>query len=360
MLQIIDADGNVVFQVNPDGTSFHAGRETFADGITVRGETTIGPRQPVDPGGSPDDTLQRWSLGVAGANAPPDFFGPGSDPYYNIPIEVLGLSIHSVGPVLLTREDIDPGFLDTITGFDTSFGLMVEAPAYFHSDVFVQGGLFAEMKHFQIDHPLYPETHYLRHASVESAEMLTLYTGNAVVAADGTVWVELPGWFEALNTDFRYQLTGIGAAAPLYIAEEIRDNRFRIAGGEPGMTVSWQVTAVRHDDYARAHPLVVEAPRTGAAVPVRQRRGGESKSVPAVVPARLTPGDRSGVSAETAALEQRLRDREAEVSHLRRQLADLRALETDHRQLEDRLARLERLIAGEQATAMLASEGSRP
>jgi hypothetical protein len=70
--------------------------------------------------------------------------------------------------------------------------------------------------------------------------------------------VALPDWFEALNQDFRYQLTPIGGWAPLYVAQEIRDNRFQIAGGEPGMKVSWLVTGIRHDAWANAHRIPVE------------------------------------------------------------------------------------------------------
>jgi hypothetical protein len=74
--------------------------------------------------------------------------------------------------------------------------------------------------------------------------------------------VALPDWFEALNRDFRYQLTPIGAAMPgLYIAQEVRDNAFRIAGGAPGMKVSWQVTGIRQDAYANAHRIPVEEPK---------------------------------------------------------------------------------------------------
>jgi hypothetical protein len=60
--------------------------------------------------------------------------------------------------------------------------------------------------------------------------------------------VVLPEWFEALNSDFRYQLTAIGAAGPnLHIAQEVSGNRFKVAGGKPGMKVSWQVTGTRRD-----------------------------------------------------------------------------------------------------------------
>jgi hypothetical protein len=118
--------------------------------------------------------------------------------------------------------------------------------------------LFGAAKLFRIDHPLEPATKYLSHASVESNEMTNLYSGNVVLNSDGGAWVELPGWFEALNGDFQYQLTCVGQFASVYVAQEIKDSRFRIAGGRPGLKVSWQVTAVRKDAYAKAHPLHVE------------------------------------------------------------------------------------------------------
>jgi hypothetical protein len=114
-----------------------------------------------------------------------------------------------------------------------------------------------------VDHPLDPSGKYLTHASIESSEMLNLYTGNAVLGADGSATVALPDWFTSLNEDFRYQLTPIGGFAQLYIAEEITGNQFRIAGGRDGMKVSWQVTGVRRDAYAKAHPLVVESNKLG-------------------------------------------------------------------------------------------------
>jgi hypothetical protein len=79
-----------------------------------------------------------------------------------------------------------------------------------------------------------------------------------VLDADGRAEVELPDWFQALNRDFRYQLTCIGGFAPVYVAEKIVNNRFRINGGTPGLEVSWQVTGVRHDRWANTHRIVVE------------------------------------------------------------------------------------------------------
>jgi len=84
------------------------------------------------------------------------------------------------------------------------------------------------------------------------------------LGGEGTAWVTLPDYFEALNGDFRYQLTAVGAPGPnLYIAQEIANNRFQIAGGTPGARVSWQVTGIRHDSYAKAHPIVPDVEKTG-------------------------------------------------------------------------------------------------
>ena len=116
----------------------------------------------------------------------------------------------------------------------------------------------AGTKSFRIDHPLDPENKYLYHSFVESSEMMNVYNGNVELGANGEAVVELPEWFEALNRDFRYQLTCIGGFAEVYIAEEIVGNRFKIAGGKPGLKVSWQVTGVRHDPWANVHRIEVE------------------------------------------------------------------------------------------------------
>jgi len=126
----------------------------------------------------------------------------------------------------------------------------------------VKGKITAGTKDFRIDHPIDPDNKYLYHASVESSEMTNIYSGNVKLDRKGEAVVELPGWFEALNGDFRYQLTCLGGFAPVYIAREIHNNRFKIAGGLPGIRVSWQVTGVRHDAWAQAHPLRVEEEKT--------------------------------------------------------------------------------------------------
>jgi hypothetical protein len=126
----------------------------------------------------------------------------------------------------------------------------------------VTGSITAGTKDFKIDHPLDPANKYLYHTSVESPDMMNIYNGNIVLDANGEAEIQLPNWFEALNQDFRYQLSCIGGFAPVYVAKEIENNSFRIAGGTQGLKVSWQVTGIRHDAYAEAHrsPIEVEKP----------------------------------------------------------------------------------------------------
>ena len=87
---------------------------------------------------------------------------------------------------------------------------------------------------------------------------MNVYYGNVVLDEHGEAWVTLPDWFETLNRDFRYQLTTVGGYAPVYIAEEVSANSFKIAGGIPGLKVSWQITGIRQDPYANAHRVQVE------------------------------------------------------------------------------------------------------
>jgi hypothetical protein len=89
--------------------------------------------------------------------------------------------------------------------------------------------------------------------------MKNIYDGVVILDDNGRAVVVLPDWFQALNSDYRYQLTPIGAAAPnLYVSQEVKDGRFGIAGGRPGQKVSWQVTGIRQDAWAKANRIPVE------------------------------------------------------------------------------------------------------
>ncbi|MGA7304554.1 MAG: hypothetical protein WBW88_06750 [Rhodothermales bacterium] len=131
--------------------------------------------------------------------------------------------------------------------------LTVEGDIYTFGDLDVSG-----TKNFRIDHPLDPANRYLYHFAMESDEVLNVYSGNVTTDEEGYASVTLPDWFEAINKDYRYQLTVVGTFAQAIIAEKIHNNRFVIETNEPSVEVSWQVTAMRSDSYMRAHPPVVE------------------------------------------------------------------------------------------------------
>ena len=111
---------------------------------------------------------------------------------------------------------------------------------------------------FRIDDPLDPRNKYLYHSFVESPDMMNVYNGNIVTDADGVAVVDLPDYFDALNRDFRYQLTVIGQFAQAIVSTKIAGNRFTIRTDKPNVEVSWQVTGIRKDPYAEAHRVQVE------------------------------------------------------------------------------------------------------
>lgn len=149
-----------------------------------------------------------------------------------------------------------------ILAVGTNIGILASGPraaGRFDGNVNINGTLTKTSGMFKIDHPLDPANRYLSHSFVESPDMMNIYNGVAALDRKGEAWVSLPDWFEALNREFRYQLTAIGAPAPnLYIAREVSGNRFKIAGGKSGGKVSWQVTGIRQDAYANAHRVQVE------------------------------------------------------------------------------------------------------
>ncbi|NUL83389.1 MAG: hypothetical protein HUU60_11825, partial [Armatimonadetes bacterium] len=118
-------------------------------------------------------------------------------------------------------------------------------------------------KSFQIDHPITPETHFLNHFCAEGPEPQNIYNGNAVTDARGYATVQLPAYFEAINRDFRYQLTVIGTFAQAIVAEKIKNNRFVIRTDKPNIEVSWEVKAVRNDRWVQQRGFVTELEKQG-------------------------------------------------------------------------------------------------
>jgi len=145
-----------------------------------------------------------------------------------------------------------------VYGFNTQSG---KYAGYFHGRVNITGTLSKGGGSFKIDHPLDPEHKYLYHSFVESPDMKNIYDGVVTTDENGFAEVVLPDWFEALNKDFRYQLTAIDDSDRFVLAKvvkEIANNRFAIRTNYGNVKVSWQVTGIRKDPFAEAHRIPVE------------------------------------------------------------------------------------------------------
>jgi hypothetical protein len=177
---------------------------------------------------------------------------------------VFGLAYSTGGTALY-------GFATATSGLNYGVYGRTQSPAgyagYFQGNAHVNGTLSKLGGAFKIDHPLDPENKYLLHSFVESPDMKNVYDGVVTTNDAGYATVELPPWFEALNRDFRYQLTVIeeGDAFVLAkVARKIEDNRFVVRTSKPGIEVSWQVTGIRKDPYAERHRIPVEQEKTAA------------------------------------------------------------------------------------------------
>ena len=178
-----------------------------------------------------------------------------------------GLQAYTVG----TAPEAIGAWLEA-AGTQTNYGVYAKASGgtsntagYFEGNVTVQGNLNVTGNiskgggTFKIDHPLDPANKYLVHSFVESPEMLNVYSGNTVTDASGRSTVTLPEYFSAANADLRYQLTVVGATfAQAVVGEEVKGNSFVVLTNQPNVKVSWQITAVRNDAYAKANRIQPE------------------------------------------------------------------------------------------------------
>ena len=196
---------------------------------------------------------------VVGVCVPQDYYGTGG--------HFTGGYRGVYGKVTPSGSDFYYGVYGTVAGGGgTNYGVYgygggstgTNWAGFFNGNVHVTSTLSKGGGSFKIDHPLDPANQYLYHSFVESPDMMNVYNGNVVLDGAGEAWIEMPEWFDALNRDFRYQLTCIGGFAPVYVAEKMSGNRYRIAGGEPGMEVSWQVTGIRRDRFAEENRIPVE------------------------------------------------------------------------------------------------------
>ena len=144
------------------------------------------------------------------------------------------------------------------SNYNTIFSVDASGNGSFAGNLNVTGKLTKGSGSFKIDDPLDPAHKYLSHSFVESPDMMNVYNGNVTTDKHGLATVVLPDYFEALNRDFRYQLTVIGQFAQAIVQQEIKHNRFTIKTSKSSVKVSWQVTGIRHDAYADAYRIPVE------------------------------------------------------------------------------------------------------
>ncbi len=126
----------------------------------------------------------------------------------------------------------------------------------------VSGSLAKAGGSFKIDHPLDPENKYLYHSFVESPDMMNIYNGNVTTDASGYAVITLPDYFEALNRDFRYQLTVLDDSENDFILAKVyckigvdAPRQFTIKSSMPNIEVSWQVTGIRQDAWAQKNRI---------------------------------------------------------------------------------------------------------
>ncbi|MBU0617026.1 MAG: hypothetical protein KKI02_04865 [Planctomycetes bacterium] len=145
---------------------------------------------------------------------------------------------------------------------ELSYGVCGQALSPAGYGVYSEGNFAATgTKSFQIDHPLDPANQYLNHYCAEGPEPLNVYTGAVVTDENGCATVTLPDYFEAINRDFRYQLTVVDESDDFVmgkVAHEIQDNRFVIRTSKPRVKVCWAVTGVRNDPWVRRYGAPVE------------------------------------------------------------------------------------------------------
>ena len=240
--------GNGVWGYNPNHTGVYGDGAVGVWGHTGVGYGVYGASYGTS--GSSDgvhgDTYSGGASGVAGVN-----YAGGTGVY--------GTGGNGVIAISGTAGGVGLGAYNTSTG-DALFAENQSGgfAAFFLGDVDVDGNLSKAGGSFKIDHPLDPANKYLYHSFVESPDMMNIYNGNITTDGAGNAVVTMPDWFEALNQDFRYQLTVIGQFAQAIVSTKIANHTFAIKTDKPNVEVSWQVTGVRHDAWANAHRIPVE------------------------------------------------------------------------------------------------------
>lgn len=152
------------------------------------------------------------------------------------------------------------------TSTQPSGELFITGDVFFATSTSVAYSLSKGAGSFVIDHVLDPLNKLLYHSFVESPDMKNIYTGVTELDAGGSATIELPSYFLALNRNFRYLGSPMGGAMPnLHVSKEVRRKWFfwgipvfKISGGAPNGKISWQITGIRQDPYAKKNPIRTE------------------------------------------------------------------------------------------------------
>ena len=221
-------------------------------------------------------------VGVYGKSVPADYYGYGG--YFQGGFVGVRGEVQSTGPLYYSGVQgiiytgggtgHNYGVYGSVTaGSGTNIGIYGDASGgtetwagYFAGNVNVTGTISKGGGSFKIDHPLDPTNKYLYHSFVESPDMMNIYNGNVITDGTGYAIITMPNWFEALNQDFRYQLTVIGDFAQAIVAQKIQNNQFIIRTDKPSIEVSWQITGIRHDKFAEKNRIPIEENKTGKEV----------------------------------------------------------------------------------------------
>ena len=207
---------------DPDALGSRGGEGVFAQGgNSVASEGGIGVNAMGGSGGS-----HRGGEGVVGKGGPGTFGGGGTGVFgFGGNANEAGIGVFAVGGNSDSTGPFDSGGDGIIAQGGT--GLSPGRAGKFLGSVAILGTLSKSAGSFKIDHPLDPENKYLYHSFVESPDMMNIYNGNVTTDGNGDAVITLPDWFEALNKDFRYQLTVIGTFAQAIVGSEMKDNRDR-------------------------------------------------------------------------------------------------------------------------------------
>jgi hypothetical protein len=254
------ANGVVGRTLSPSGYGVFGVSSSTTSGAGVYGRATYGggPSSPIGVLGEVIGGIGGAASGVKGVGYPYGVYGV-SQQEFGTGVE--GYNLADTGPGYGVRGRVDSPAAYAVYSFG-NFGA-------------------SGTKAFRIDHPDDPTNKYLLHYAAESPEVINFYRGVVRLDGSGEAVVELPKYFARINRSPSYQLTAMDAPMPmLHVADGIDETAldaaasafpgeavatctFRIAGGQSGARVSWEVKAVRNDRWIRSHAVQVEPEKEG-------------------------------------------------------------------------------------------------